>query len=515
LSHNDSPICVVDDDASMREALRNLILSEGLRVETFASAEDFLAGPPADGPRCLVLDVQLPGLSGLDLQEELTSADVRVPIIFLTGRGDIPMSVRAMKAGAMEFFTKPIDDQLLLRAIRRGIARDEGAPHSQRKIAQEDFGDMCGTSAVLRSLAAENVHLHEEIRTDPNFEGIVGEAKALKHVLKLAQIVAPTDSTVLILGETGTGKELIARAIHDRSGRREHNFVKVNCAAIPSSLLESELFGHEKGAFTGAIERRTGRFEAANGGTLFLDEVGEIPLELQPKLLRVLQEQEFERVGGSKTMKVDVRVVAATNRDLAGMVKEQRFRDDLYYRLNVFPIEVPPLRERAEDIPALVRYFVHRFARRMKRRIEIIPSEALEAMERYAWPGNVRELANLIERATILSPGPTLKVPLGELIPIRPPAEPARGDGATTLEELERAHILRVLDQVNWVVGGPRGAAARLGMNRTTLHSRMNRFGITRPTSLHDAAESERATFDRVSDTCAESRSVDRRRVAI
>src|SRR5208337_582737 len=249
----------------------------------------------------------------------------------------------------------------------------------------------------------------------------------------------------------------------------------------------------------GAVSQKIGRLELADKGTLLLDEVGEIPLELQPKLLRVLQEQEFERVGGSKTIKVDVRVVAATNRHLAGMVQEQRFRDDLYYRLNVFLIEVPPLRGRAEDIPALVRYFVQRVARRMKRRIEVIPSEALEAMERYAWPGNVRELANLIERATILSPGPTLRVPLGELIPIRPPAEPARGDGARTLEELERAHILRVLDQVNWVVGGPRGAAARLGMNRTTLHSWMKRFDITRPTSPHPAAVGERASLDRAS----------------
>jgi len=349
----------------------------------------------------------------------------------------------------------------------------------------------------VTQLSKERDYLKSEIRNERHFEAIVGESQALREVLEQVEVVAPTDSTVLILGETGTGKELIARAIHDRSGRREGTFVKVNCAAIPTGLLESELFGHEKGAFTGAIGRRTGRFEVANGGTLFLDEVGDIPLELQPKLLRVLQEQEFERVGGSKTMRVDVRVVAATNRDLAGMVKEQRFRDDLYYRLNVFPIEVPPLRERAEDIPALVRY-VHRFARRMNRHIEVIPCEALEAMERYAWPGNVRELANLIERATILSPGPTLRVPLGELIQ-DPPAEPAPGEGVTTLEGLERAHILSALNQVNWVVGGPRGAAARLGMNRTTLHSWMKRFGITLPTSPPPAAVSERTSLDRPS----------------
>jgi formate hydrogenlyase transcriptional activator len=268
-------------------------------------------------------------------------------------------------------------------------------------------------------LAVERLYLDSEIRTEHRFGEIIGESPALRSVLQRAEVVAATDSTVLILGETGTGKELIARAIHDRSDRRDRTFVKINCAAIPTGLLESELFGHERGAFTGAIAQKIGRFEVANGGTLFLDEVGEIPLELQPKLLRVLQEQEFERLGGTRTIKVDVRLVAATNRDLARMVEEQRFRDDLYYRLNVFPLEVPPLRERLEDIPALVRYFVHQFARRMDRRIEVIPCEALEALRQYAWPGNIRELANLIERATILSPGPTLHIPLAELKPAR------------------------------------------------------------------------------------------------
>jgi formate hydrogenlyase transcriptional activator len=332
-------------------------------------------------------------------------------------------------------------------------------------------------------LAVERLYLESEIRTEHNFEAIVGESPALRNVLQRAEVVAPTDSTVLILGETGTGKELIARAIHDRSDRHDRTFVKINCAAIPTGLLESELFGHERGAFTGAIAQKIGRFEVANGGTLFLDEVGEIPLELQPKLLRVLQEQEFERIGGTKTIKVDVRLVAATNRNLAEMVEQQRFRDDLYYRLNVFPLEVPPLRQRLEDIPALVRYFVQLFARRMDRRIEVIPRDALEAMRQYPWPGNIRELANLIERATILSPGPTLNIPLTELKPVREVAkEPApHGNGATTLEGLERAHIVAVLEEANWLVGSPRGAAARLGMKRTTLLSLMKRLGVTRP----------------------------------
>jgi len=328
-------------------------------------------------------------------------------------------------------------------------------------------------------LAEERLYLVSEIRAEHPFEEIVGESRPLHDALQQVEIVAPTDSTVLVLGETGTGKELIARAIHNRSARRERTFVKINCAAIPSGLLESELFGHERGAFTGAIAQKIGRFEVANGGTLFLDEVGEIPLELQPKLLRVLQEQEFERIGGTRTIKVDVRLVAATNRDLVQMVEEHRFRDDLYYRLNVFPIYAPPLRERPEDIEPLVRYFVQRFAARMQRRIEVIPTETLDAMRRYPWPGNVRELENLIERAVILSSGPRLTVPLAHLARRSTPA--AQDESASTLEGVERAHITRVLEETNWMLGGPRGAAARLGMKRTTLQSLMKRLAIGRP----------------------------------
>ena len=328
-------------------------------------------------------------------------------------------------------------------------------------------------------LAEERLYLESEIRAEHPFGEIIGESSLLRDALRQVETVAPTDATVLVLGETGTGKELIARAIHDRSTRRERTLVKVNCAAIPWTLLESELFGHERGAFTGAIAQKIGRFEVAQGGTLFLDEVGEIPMELQPKLLRVLQEQELERVGGTRTIKLDVRVVAATNRDLARMVEEGRFRDDLYYRLNVFPIRLPPLRERPEDIPALIRFFVQRLARPMNRHVEVIPNETLDALRRYAWPGNVRELANLIERAMILSKGRTLEVPLAEL-----KARRARGDhedASPTLEAVERTHILRILNETNWRLGGPRGAATRLGMKRTTLQSLLKRLGITRP----------------------------------
>ncbi len=326
-------------------------------------------------------------------------------------------------------------------------------------------------------LAEEKLYLEDEIRTSYNFQDIVGESQALKRVLQQLEIVAPTDSTVLIQGETGTGKELIARAIHNLSKRRERTFVKMNCAAIPTGLLESELFGHERGAFTGAIAQKVGRFELAHGGTLFLDEVGDIPLELQSKLLRVLQEQEFERLGSTRTIRVNVRLVAATNRELTRMVEAHEFRSDLYYRLNVFPLVAPPLRERHEDIPVLVRYFAQQYATQMNKTIEKIPVKTMEALTRYHWPGNVRELENLIERAVILSQGPELYVPLTEL-KAAIPEEPQR---VGTLEAAEREHILRALRESNGVIGGPSGAAARLGMKRTTLQSKIQKLGISRP----------------------------------
>jgi formate hydrogenlyase transcriptional activator len=323
-------------------------------------------------------------------------------------------------------------------------------------------------------------YFEEEIRAE--FGEIVGDSPALKTALDLVSVVAPTNSSVLIMGETGTGKELIARAIHNLSGRRERAFVKLNCAAIPLGLLESELFGHEKGAFTGAIAQKTGRFELANKGTLFLDEVGDIPLELQAKLLRVLQEQEFERLGSNYTHKVDVRLIAATHRDLAAMVKLGTFREDLYYRLKVFPIRVPALRQRTEDIPELVRHFMQLYARRMNKRIEEIPSETMDALIRYRWPGNVRELQNFIERAVILSPHTVLRAPISELEPFN--AHRGLNVPITGLEELERDHILRALEASNWVVGGRNGAAERLGMKRTSLVYKMRKFRIDRPASV-------------------------------
>ncbi|MBS1858953.1 MAG: sigma 54-interacting transcriptional regulator [Acidobacteria bacterium] len=326
--------------------------------------------------------------------------------------------------------------------------------------------------ALNERLEEEKIYLEDEIRTDNRFEEIVGNSRALKAILKQVETVAPTDSTVLIYGETGTGKELLARAIHDLSARKQGTFVKLNCAAIPTGLLESEMFGHEKGAFTGAIAQRIGRFELAHRGTMFLDEVGEIPLELQTKLLRVLQEREFERLGSSRTIRTDARLVAATNRDLAQMVEEREFRADLYYRLNVFPITVPPLRDRREDIPLLVRYFVQQYARRMNRKITTIPAESMNALARYHWPGNIRELQNFIERAVILSTGATLQIPVREL---------KRGGvsgSVVTLETAERDAIVRALRDAGGKVAGPEGAAAKLGMKRTTLQAKMRKLGI-------------------------------------
>jgi formate hydrogenlyase transcriptional activator len=344
-----------------------------------------------------------------------------------------------------------------------------------------------GQVASLKDkLAQEVIYLQDEIRTELKFEEIVGNSDALRRVLAELETVAPTDSTVLIYGETGTGKELIARAIHNLSSRKANAFVKLNCAAIPTGLLESELFGHEKGAFTGAIAQRVGRFELANRGTVFLDEIGEVPLELQPKLLRVLQEREYERLGSTRTLRTDARLIAATNRDLEAMVQEQTFRTDLYYRLNVFPVRVPALRERREDIPLLVRHFVQQFSRRMNRGVETIPSETMNTLVRYDWPGNIRELQNVIERAVIVSSGPVLKVSLDELRTHVPSAEDLNGDGPSgepgtmrgMLEEAERKQILAALKQARWVVAGPNGAAALLGMKRSTLQAHMQRLGI-------------------------------------
>lgn len=376
-------------------------------------------------------------------------------------------------------FTQPEVDFLSQIAGQIAIAIDNALAYRQ-------------ISELKDQLTQEKLYLEGELRSEMNFEEIIGNSAALRKVLRQVEAVAPTGSTVLIYGETGTGKELIARAVHNLSDRRSNAFVKLNCAAIPTGLLESELFGHERGSFTGAVTQRIGRFELASPGTIFLDEVGEIPLDLQPKLLRVLQEREFERLGSSRTLRTDARLIAATNRDLGVMVGEQTFRSDLFYRLNVFPIHVPALRERTEDIPSLVRHFAQHCARNMKKQIDTISSESMSAMVRYPWPGNIREMQNVIERAVILSRGPVLHIPLTDLK--SPTAGGGDTNGCITLEDAERRHILSILEQTTWVIGGPNGAAVRLGIKRSTLQFRMQRLGITRPQRLTPARTPAQST---------------------
>jgi DNA-binding NtrC family response regulator len=474
MNENHPLVCIVDDEPSIRASLSNLLCSAGLKVQAFSSAQEFLTNQPLDSLRCLVLDVQLPGISGLDLQQKLVSGNAHIPIIFITGYGDIPMSVRAMKAGAIEFLTKPFRDEDLLNAADQAISR--GYQLERLKNNPTD-----------KKARPE----HEEIR----FPEMVGKSAALRHVLQQVETVASTDSTVLILGETGTGKELVARAVHGASLRQGRTFVKLNCAALPTGLLESELFGHEKGAFTGAIAQRIGRLELADHGTIFLDEVGDIPLDLQPKLLRVLQECEFERLGSTNTRKVDVRLVAATNRNLQKMMADHEFRTDLFYRLNVFPIHIPPLRERREDIPPLAMFFLEKFGRKLGRPITNVAEESMRCLCAYSWPGNIRELQNVIERAVVLSKGPVLTLEDSALfdlsrkdlttnvavaIPNPSSSVAPASSRIRSLNEVERQHIVAALTHANWQIEGDRGAAKLLGLQPSTLRSRMQKLGIVR-----------------------------------
>jgi formate hydrogenlyase transcriptional activator len=385
----------------------------------------------------------------------------------------VPLSCAQHKVGAL-FVGSMAEDAYGEEEIRfLSLVATQVCGAIENHLAHGQIAELKGR-LEQKSLSVDD---EEESRQLHGFEEIVGRSATLQSLLRQVETVAPTDCTVLICGETGTGKELIARAIHDRSSRHKASFVKLNCAAIPTGLLESELFGHEKGAFTGAVSQRIGRFELANHGTMFLDEIGEIPLELQPKLLRVLQEREFERLGNSRTLQTDTRLIAATNRDLEQMVEENCFRSDLFYRLNVFPIRIPALRERPEDIPLLVRHFTKQYARRMNKQIDSIASETMNALCQYRWPGNVRELQNVIERAVVMTKDSELRVPLAELK--RRAVPNAEGSCSGTLEEAERAHILATLKQTDWVIAGANGAAARLGLHRSTLQFRMKKLGIS------------------------------------
>jgi formate hydrogenlyase transcriptional activator len=460
---------ILHDAASERTHL-HILTGESLPVVRFPPLAD------KESPLAMVLQNQEP-LVVSDEQVQMAKWPRHVERLMALGVRStcyLPLTTARCRAGVLAFGSKQIGafdaaDVGFLQQVANQVA-----------VAVENALTFAEIEAFKNKLHREKVYLEEETRTALHLREMVGESHALQEVLKKIDTVAATDATVLVLGETGTGKELVARALHDRSARRERTFVKLNCAAIPTGLLESELFGHEKGAFTSAFAQRIGRFEVAHGGTLFLDEVGDIPLELQPKLLRVLQEQAFERVGGTQTINVDVRLVAATNRDLATMIVENRFRSDLYYRLNVFPIALPPLRERPDDIPPLVRHFTQLFAQRLGRRIDIIPAADMEVLIRYPWPGNVRELQNVIERAVILSNDRSLHVALSDMQPAtRQAALPTTT--IVTLADAERQHILAVLEETRWVVSGPKGAAACLGVKRSTLQRKMKRLGIFRP----------------------------------
>src|SRR5216683_4830559 len=457
-------VYVVDDDASVREGVASLIRSVGLEAKALASGQEFLALQRPEIPSCLVLDVQLPGLSGLDVQQELVRSGANLPIIFLTGNGDIPMTVRAIQAGAADFLTKPFEKEELLSAIRRCFGRY----HKFNRQPRDQFNG---------KLTQEKLYLGDETRSEMNFGEIIGNSASLRGLLKRVETVAPTDSTVLITGETGTGKELIARSIHKKSQRSGRAFVSVNCAALPPSLIPSELFGHEKGAFTGAMQRRLGRFELADGGTIFLDEVGELLPDTQVALLRVLQEREFERVGGGRPIHVDVRVIAATNCDLKAAVAHGKFREDLFYRLNVFPIEVPPLRERKDDILMLVEYFVQRYANRAGKNIQSIDKTTLDLLQSYDWPGNIRELQNVIERSVILSSGDAFSV--DEMWLSKETSRPASRVATSVAfkreakPHSEREIVDAALAESRGRVFGPSGAAVKLAMPPSTLEDRI------------------------------------------
>src|SRR5215831_5511719 len=469
MNENNPLVCVIDDELSIRESLSNLLRSAGLKVQAFASAQEFLTNWLQEAPSCLVLDVRLPGISGLDLQQELRRRDAQIPIVFMTGYGDIPMSVRAMKAGAIEFLTKPFRDEDLLNAVNQAIERGRQLDQSKNQPAEDQS------------------YAEDELRSNVRFSEIVGTSAAVRQVLHEVELVAPSGATVLILGETGTGKELIARAVHERSRRREKPLIRVNCTSIPKDLFESEFFCHAKGAFTGAIRDRAGRFEAAAGGTLFLDEIGEIPLGLQTKLLRVLQEKSYERVGEEKTRRADVRIVAATNRDLKKEVEEGRFREDLYYRLNVFPLRVAALRERKEDIPLLAAHFVELVVNELGCPRPKLTRASIETLQGYDWPGNIRELRNVIERAVIFAQGGVLDFDLSvtraDLASSRPHDSDQPEPEYLTEAEMrrrERENLFAVLQKTGWKIKGVDGAAEFLGVKPTTLIARIEKMGLKR-----------------------------------
>lgn len=460
-------VLIVDDEPLNLELLRQELEVLGYQVEEARNGEEALRLTADHPPDVILLDIMMPGMDGFEVCRRVKDAEGTrdVPVIFMTALSEVEDKVKAFEAGGVDYVTKPFQlDEVLARVGTHAELRRTSRELMERNRRLEEEIEKHGRAKQTIE------YLREEIQSELKFDEIVGQSPALKDALSRLDRVAKTDMTVLIHGETGTGKELFARAIHDRSPRSNGPLIKVNCAALPHDLLESELFGHEEGAFTGASRRRKGRFELADEGTLFLDEVSELSLDAQAKLLRVLQEHELERVGGTQSITTNVRVIAATNRDLSQAVEQGRFREDLFYRLNAFPIRVPALRERSGDVALLVRHFMDLSAAKLDRSFTDIAPAALAALERYSWPGNVRELQNVIDRAIILCSGPLLE--------IDDALEGARHLVTGTLEEVERAYIAQVLEDTNWVIEGENGAAKRLGINPSTLRGRVRKLGI-------------------------------------
>jgi formate hydrogenlyase transcriptional activator len=475
-------ILIVDDTPHNISILFDVLTKSGYKVLVATDGKSALEQAVYALPDLILLDIMMPGVSGFETCRLLKSkpATQGIPVIFMTALTETINKVNGFNMGAVDYITKPFEIHEVLSRIGTHLALATLRQKLEQLVSDRtaDLNNALVEVEQLKDqLQAENVYLKEEIRQSKNPDDIISQSKIFEKVLNKIRQVAPTNSTVLINGESGTGKELLARAVHQLSNRKNRPLIKLNCAALPASLIESELFGHEKGAFTGATAQKNGRFELADGGTLFLDEIGEMPIELQPKLLRILQEGEFERVGSSKTLKVNVRIIAATNRDLEKEIAEGRFREDLYYRLNVFPVSSVPLRDRKDDIPLLVKHFCLKHGSDQGKTIDQIPKQAIDALTAYHWPGNVRELENVVERSIIMSPGRTLI--LDDWSPRKPLTAPK--GSLMTMEECEREHIIFVLNKTNWKVSGNNGAAQILDMVPTTLDSRMRKLGIKRP----------------------------------
>ncbi len=499
-------VLVVDDNASNRRLLKDRIESRGLAVTEAADGRQALESIRERPPDVVLLDLLMPGLRGDEVLEQLRAqGDLRdLAVIVVTAVDQLESAVRCLELGALDYLVKPVKPALLAARLDACLERAQWRSREKRYLREIEEANallelrvaertseledaLVEVNRLSARLEQENTYLREEIESGQGFAGIVGKSEAVNSMLVAVRQVAATEATVLVLGETGTGKELVARAVHASGRRSSRALIKVNCAALPAELIESELFGHEKGAFTGAQARHTGRFELADGGTIFLDEIAELAPALQARLLRVLEDGEFERVGGEKSLHVDVRVIAATNRDLESAVRAGAFREDLFYRLNVFPILCPPLRDRAGDVPILARHFLTRYAAEAGKNALKLPADAMSGLERYSWPGNVRELKNVIERAVIVSRGPDLEIanPIGAGLAERPCPPDAPMEVAlsahVTLAELERGHIVAVMGRTRWKVRGRDGAAAALGLKPTTLEAKMKRLGICRP----------------------------------